>query len=186
MEAVKEQEEPDSGSEDYTDSESENDQDEVPEQAPADELQIPAVEGESSKPRLLSSIDLESGPTSSTTIDSEKSEPSLLGTLAKLKLEDPNVSDLSDTQLSRSPPQSRRGEVLPEEESDDETDKESTGGHRDDVKAIVAADITKIRAQQQRKYHSKRSTRNAGRAHGSKAKQDTRVKLSDHGGGFWG
>ncbi len=57
-------------------------------------------------------------------------------------------------------------------------------GHKGDIKAIVAADITKMRSQQQRKYHSKRSTRTAGRAHGSKSKQDTRVKLSDYGG-FW-
>ena len=179
MEAVREQEETDSGSEDYTDSESE---DQEPE--PADELSTSVTEGESSANQLSSSIDLQSDPASSTAIDPEKSGPSLIGTLEKLKLEDPNVSDLSDTQLSRSPPQSRRGEVIAEEESDDESDKETTGGHKDDIKAIVAADITKMRSQQQRKYHSKRSTRAAGRAHGSKAKQDTRVKLADYGG-FW-
>jgi len=80
-----------------------------------------------------------------------------------------DISDLSDERLSRSPPESRRH--LPSEEGVD-------------IKSKVASDISKQRAQQKRKYHSKRSTRNAGRSQGSKAKQDTRVRMADHGG-FW-
>ena len=55
--------------------------------------------------------------------------------------------------------------------------------HLNDVKDIVTSDLTKERARQQRKYHSKRGTRHAGRPQGSKAKQDTRVKLDR--GGIW-
>ncbi|KDR85063.1 hypothetical protein GALMADRAFT_149576 [Galerina marginata CBS 339.88] len=97
-----------------------------------------------------------------------------------LKFDELEISDLSDERLSRSPPQSRR--ELPAEEVDLD---EGAAVQKGDIKLIVASDITKKRAQQQRKYHSKRSTRNAGRAQGSKAKQDTRVKLADHEG-IWG
>ncbi|KAF8912730.1 RIO1 family-domain-containing protein [Gymnopilus junonius] len=97
-----------------------------------------------------------------------------------LKLEELGISDLSDDRLSRSPPQSRRESPL---EELDEVDDPSVP--KADIKSKVASDISKRRAQQQRKYHSKRSTRSAGRAQGSKAKQDTRVKLNDHGG-VWG
>ncbi|KAF9569639.1 RIO1-domain-containing protein [Agrocybe pediades] len=88
--------------------------------------------------------------------------------------------NLSDQRLSRSPPESRR--YLSPANGDSEEEDEVDG--RVDIKSKVAADITKQRAQQKRKYHSKRSTRNAGRSQGSKAKQDTRVRMADHGG-FW-
>ena len=55
--------------------------------------------------------------------------------------------------------------------------------HLSDIKGIVSSDLTKERARQQRKYHSKRGVRHAGRPHGSKAKLDTRVKLDR--GGMW-
>lgn len=98
-----------------------------------------------------------------------------------LKFDELEISDLSDTRLSRSPPQSRRN--LPVEE--DSSEEEEGTGQKGDIKSIVASDITKKRAQQQRKYHSKRSIRSAGRSQGSKAKQSTKVRLADHGG-FWG
>ncbi|GLB36214.1 putative rio2, N-terminal [Lyophyllum shimeji] len=50
-----------------------------------------------------------------------------------------------------------------------------------DIKDIVAGDLSKARTSQQRKYHSKRGARRAGRPQGSKAKQDTRVKLDRSG-----
>ncbi|KAF9489667.1 hypothetical protein BDN71DRAFT_1356272, partial [Pleurotus eryngii] len=50
------------------------------------------------------------------------------------------------------------------------------------VKSIVSSDLSKTRARQQRLHHSKRSVRQAGRPQGSKAKQDTRVKLDTKGG----
>lgn len=49
------------------------------------------------------------------------------------------------------------------------------------IKGIVSSDLTKVRASQQRKYHSKRGARRAGRPQGSKSKQDTRVKLDQSG-----
>lgn len=54
--------------------------------------------------------------------------------------------------------------------------------HLDGIKDIVSSDLTKERTRQ-RKYHSKRSARHAGRPRGSKAKLDTRVKLDR--GGMW-
>ncbi|KIM48138.1 hypothetical protein M413DRAFT_439857 [Hebeloma cylindrosporum] len=97
---------------------------------------------------------------------------------SELKFESLEISDLSDNRLSRSPPQSRREELR--EKSEDESDMPSES--KGDIKSIVSSDLTKKRAQQQRKYHSKRSTRHAGRAQGSKAKQDKIVKLADHAG----
>lgn len=97
---------------------------------------------------------------------------------SELKFESLEISDLSDNRLSRSPPQSRREELR--EKSEDESDIPSDS--KGDIKSIVSSDLTKKRAQQQRKYHSKRSTRHAGRAQGSKAKQDKKVKLADHAG----
>lgn len=83
-----------------------------------------------------------------------------------LKLDELQISDVSNRSLSRSPPRSQRQE--------DQVRK------NDSIKAIVSSDMMKKRSQQQRKYHSKRSTRNAGRQTGSKAKQDKRVKLGEH------
>ena len=81
-----------------------------------------------------------------------------------LKFDELEISDLPNRSLSRSPPRSQRQE---------DQDIHS-------IKAIVSSDMMKKRSQQQRKYHSKRSTRNAGRQTGSKAKQDKRVKLEHH------
>jgi RIO kinase 2 len=98
-----------------------------------------------------------------------------------LNFEGLEISDLSDYRLSRSPPQSRR-EILREDSEDEGVMPSESRGN---IKSIVSSDLTKKRAQQQRKYHSKRSTRHAGRAQGSKAKQDKRVKLVDHAD-VWG
>jgi RIO kinase 2 len=46
-----------------------------------------------------------------------------------------------------------------------------------DIKVKVTSDLSKARSHQQRKYHSKRSTRQIGRPKGSKAKQDKIIKL---------
>ena len=84
-----------------------------------------------------------------------------------LKFDELQISDPSNRSLSRSPPRSQR--------------QEDQGIHKNgSIKAIVSSDMMKKRSQQQRKYHSKRSTRNAGRQTGSKAKQDKRVKLGEH------
>ncbi|KAJ7103462.1 RIO1 family-domain-containing protein [Mycena belliarum] len=86
--------------------------------------------------------------------------------------------ELSDPprSLSRSPPRSRTGSPMPSE-------KPAALLPSNGIKEIVSADLTKARSQQQRKHHSKRSTRRAGRSQGSKAKQDTRVKMDTSG--FW-
>ncbi|KAJ7706105.1 RIO1 family-domain-containing protein [Mycena rosella] len=84
------------------------------------------------------------------------------------ELSDPHRS------LSRSPPRSRTGSPI-------SLEKSVASLALNGIKEIVSADLTKARSQQQRKYHSKRNTRRAGRAQGSKAKQDTRVKLDTSG-----
>lgn len=71
------------------------------------------------------------------------------------------------------------GDAKKVEESEDEDGPASTSNG---VKDRVASDLTKQRSRQSR-YHTKRSTRKIGRPKGSKAKQDTRVKLDNSG--FW-
>ncbi|KAL0580387.1 Serine/threonine-protein kinase rio2 [Marasmius crinis-equi] len=79
---------------------------------------------------------------------------------------DPPSSNCSD--LSRSPPQSRSTSP-----ANDNVPRQNNRS----IKDVVSNSLEKSRAQQQRKYHSKRSARRAGRPKGSKAKQDNRVKL---------
>lgn len=87
--------------------------------------------------------------------------------MANLALSEGEEEEIRD--LSRSPPKSMR-EFVPITDAD----------RRTKIKDIVSNDASKLKAQQQRKFHSKRSVRNAGRPQGSKAKQDSTVKLSDH------
>lgn len=84
-----------------------------------------------------------------------------------------SISDKSQRELSRSPPRSRS--ISPQLE------KMTAWLSIDGIKDIVSSDLTKARARQHRKYHSKRGARNAGRPQGSKAKQDTRVKIDQSG-----
>lgn len=81
------------------------------------------------------------------------------------------------SQLSRSPPRSRSP-------SPDTLAKMTTAMslHGSGMREKVATDLAK-RARQQRKYHTKRGAQRAGRPHGSKAKQDQRVKMDKDG--FW-
>jgi RIO kinase 2 len=83
------------------------------------------------------------------------------------------ISDEPQRQLSRSPPRSRSASPSLEEMTH--------GLSLDGIKNIVSSDLTKVRARQHRKYHSKRGARNVGRPQGSKAKQDTRVKPDQSG-----
>ncbi|KAJ6519898.1 RIO1 family-domain-containing protein [Mycena sanguinolenta] len=76
--------------------------------------------------------------------------------------------------LSRSPPRSRA-------DSPTSLEKSVASLALGSVKERVAAEVTKTRTQQLRKYHSKRNTRRAGRSQGSKAKQDNRVKMDKSG-----
>ena len=77
---------------------------------------------------------------------------------------------------------------LPPSDEGDEGSQPGEDNKRNDdadvnaLKDRVASDIVRQQARQAR-FHSKRSTRKIGRPKGSKAKQDTRVKLDK--GGFW-
>ncbi len=104
-----------------------------------------------------------------------KSEPLLSGKPHSIG-DDPNELDLKDLTISDEMPK------LPTHDSPQEDQTEDDQDRRARVKEIVSNDVAKKRTQQQRKYHSKRSARNAGRPQGSKAKQDKRVKLSEHTG----
>jgi RIO kinase 2 len=81
--------------------------------------------------------------------------------------------------LSRSPPQSRS--PSPNSVSKMMESLSISEQRRSGVKGIVSSDLSKQRSRQQKKYHSKRSTQRVGRPKGSKAKQDTRVKLDRSG-----
>ncbi|KAH7931056.1 RIO1-domain-containing protein [Leucogyrophana mollusca] len=78
------------------------------------------------------------------------------------------------SRLSRSPPQSRSP-------SPDSLAKMTASlSLHSNIRDKVSTDLAK-RARQQRKYHTKRGAQRAGRPQGSKAKQDTRVKLDKSG-----
>lgn len=85
-----------------------------------------------------------------------------------------DLSDQHQRSLSRSPPRSRA--VSPAS-----LQKMTAALDINGIRDIVSSDLTKVRARQQRKYHSKRGARHAGRPQGSKAKQDTRIKLDKSG-----
>ena len=74
--------------------------------------------------------------------------------------------------LSRSPPQSRPISPITQ---DVEDLTNALASHS--IKDKVTSELAKNRSQQQRKYHSRKSAKRAGRPKGSKAKQDTRIKL---------
>jgi len=98
--------------------------------------------------------------------------------VGKCRKTDPGCSRRSispaRSDLSRSPPRSRS--VSPST-----LEKMLTALDLNDVKNKVASEMSKSVAKERRKYHSKRSTRKAGRPQGSKAKQDVRVKPDCHG-----
>lgn len=80
-----------------------------------------------------------------------------------------NPNMLEDTRHSRS--HSRPG--------DSRVDHDNQG----QIRNKIVTDLSRQRARQQSKYNSKNSTQRAGRPKGSKAKQDSRVKLDK--GGLW-
>lgn len=104
-----------------------------------------------------------------------KSEPLLSGKPQPIG-DDPNGLEVKDLTISDDEPPQKQSDSPQEDETVDEQDRRAR------VKDIVSNDVAKKRTEQQRKYHSKRSARNAGRPQGSKAKQDKRVKLSEHTG----
>ena len=81
-------------------------------------------------------------------------------------------SSLRGRQISRSPPRSRN--ISP-----DSLAKMTASLSVTEIKKIVSLDLSKRRAREKEKYHSKRNTQRVGRPKGSKAKQDRRVKMDD-------
>ena len=84
-------------------------------------------------------------------------------------------------ELSRSPPQSRS--TSPSSLAKMTAALSLSSSKHSGIKDIVSSDLTKQRARQQQKYHSKRGAQRIGRPKGSKAKQDNRVKMDKSG--FW-
>lgn len=84
-----------------------------------------------------------------------------------------------DREVSRSPPQSRS--PSPSSLAKMTAALSLSSQQHAGIKDIVSSDLTKQRARQRQKYHSKRGAQRIGRPKGSKAKQDTRVKIDKSG-----
>ncbi|KII93580.1 hypothetical protein PLICRDRAFT_171314 [Plicaturopsis crispa FD-325 SS-3] len=90
------------------------------------------------------------------------------------------ISSTSSTRLrnlSRSPPASRS----PSPDSLEKMTAALSLRDNNHLRDTVSSDIARSRAREQRKHHSKRGARRVGRPMGSKAKQDTRVKVDSSG-----
>jgi RIO kinase 2 len=92
----------------------------------------------------------------------------------------------------RSPTKARRHAGGDDEEDEEGEETENEGSEndgtpvpaklsRDAIRERITSDVARQHARQTNKYHSKRSTRRVGRPKGSKAKQDTRVKIDRSG-----
>jgi RIO kinase 2 len=136
---------------------------------------VKAAEGEDGSEESENDEDMVSGSESDP--GSESSRPTspsseLHEEVASLTLNDPlKTNDNSEPLVE----EQKAGELATGEAPDVSEESEE---EEDEMKMKVATEIGKTRAHQQRKYHSKKSTGRAGRAKGSKAKQDTRVKLN--------
>jgi len=82
-------------------------------------------------------------------------------------------------ELSRSPPQSRS--TSPSSLAKMTAALSLSSIKHSGIKDIVSSDLTRQRARQRQKYHSKRGAHRIGRPQGSKAKQDNRVKMDKSG-----
>jgi RIO kinase 2 len=82
-------------------------------------------------------------------------------------------------ELSRSPPQSRS--PSPSSLAKMTAALSISSSQHPGIKDIVSSDLTKQRARQRQKYHSKRGAQRVGRPKGSKAKQDNRIKVDRSG-----
>ncbi|KAI0067723.1 RIO1-domain-containing protein [Artomyces pyxidatus] len=100
----------------------------------------------------------------------------------------PDVRSSRQSRTPTPPPDSHSGSASPPARSSTPSDA-SPADHpvslveHDVIRERAAGEVAKEHARQQRKYHSKRGAQRVGRAKGSKAKQDTRVKLDK--GGMW-
>ena len=71
--------------------------------------------------------------------------------------------------------------VIDSLEADAADDSGTTRPQSSSIKDRVATEVVRQRARQAGKYHAKRGARKAGRPKGSKAKQDTRVRVDRSG-----
>lgn len=177
MDAVKEQEEPDDDSDDSADDESSEDQDgEV-----AGDHEAGDVDGSGSlgddEERL---DDIRGQPERATGTAEHPPSPSLNESHLSIISPSGEPSEPLHPQEPSSAPQSEDRTTSLEEQT------ASLSLSEDDPDLITDRAITqasKAHARQQRKYHSKKGAQRVGRPKGSKAKQDTRVKLDR--GGMW-
>ncbi|RDB28801.1 Serine/threonine-protein kinase rio2 [Hypsizygus marmoreus] len=178
MEAVQTEEEGGEREEEEEDEEEEDDEDEDEEgseRGDDDESEAEGktktkntpIDGGETTTRILDEVEASSQVDSSLSIGNgyEEHHDHIAGDLSLEPLND---------RLSRSPPRSRPT-------SPSQLVKMTAGLDLNGIKDIVSSDLTKVRASQQRKYHSKSGARRAGRPQGSKAKQDVRVKLDQSG-----
>jgi RIO kinase 2 len=115
------------------------------------------------------------------TSPSEGDEPSSLVDLLKDQMA---ITSISEPAPSPSEvPASSLVTSAPTIEEDKAASDSSFENPEEELKTRVAAEMGKNRSRQQKKHHSKKSTTSAGRAKGSKAKQDTKVHID--GGGWW-
>ena len=180
MDAVREQEGEDlSDSEDEEEEEEEEGEEEEEEEEEASNEEDPSdtVEG-----GVKASAGSE-GEVDEERADKIDRESSLTPTLAGQHANDDDLpSPSSSRQLSRSPPASRHTSRSPSALA--ARTAALSLSNQPDIKERVASEVSKQRAQQQRKYHSKRGAQKVGgRQKGSKAKMDTRVKPDRSG--FW-
>jgi RIO kinase 2 len=119
------------------------------------------------------------------TSPSEGDEPSLPVDLLKDQMA---ITSISEPAPAPAPspselPASSLVTNAPTIEEDKAASDSSFENPQEELKTRVAAEMGKNRSRQQKKHHSKKSTTSAGRAKGSKAKQDTKVHID--GGGWW-
>lgn len=203
MDAVKENEGTDSEDEDEDESEEYEEDSESEDEGEAEAREDDDVRREAVPPcAVADGSSLEAGPSTA----AEQGDSLGAGSSSPRRARSPPVaaedeervlSPVRSRALSRSPPASRHasqersaasGESDASGGSDDELAERTAGlslARQDrELKERAAAEASKLRARQQRKYHSKRGAQKVGGRHkGSKAKQDTRVKPDR--GGFW-
>lgn len=98
------------------------------------------------------------------------------------KLERPEEQANAES-LSQEPPRagSRSSSPVSQIASQVETRLSVNGSNENQIRNKAAIDALKGRAREKRKYHSRRGAERIGRAKGSKAKQDNRVKVDRSG-----
>lgn len=92
---------------------------------------------------------------------------------------EPSNTETSPTDLAESDPTDVSSSSSSRSDSPASLAKGTAGLN---IKETASNDVKKLQQRQKRMYHSKKSTRRAGRAHGSKAKQDVRYIMAPSAG----